>query len=43
MTAGNHELEVEMADMNKENWVQLFKDTGLTEEMMQKWHYPQSV
>ena len=24
--------------MNKENWVKLFKETGLDEAMMVKWH-----
>ena len=37
-----------MASMNKDNWVQLFKEAGLTDEMMKKWHqlyekqYPES-
>ena len=34
--------------MNVDNWVQLFKETGLTEDMMHQWHrlyerrYPES-
>ena len=26
------------AGMNKDNWVQLFRDAGMTDAMMHKWH-----
>jgi hypothetical protein len=46
-----HQREAVMTEntgMNKDNWVQLFKEAGLTEAMMEKWHslyektYPES-